>query len=109
MTLLSIFRKEQPPTVQHCSTAESRLVELEKEYRQAESDFVEASFQVAKWKASHKDLRTMRVGTRLYSRIAPINTQAVLTHLESVQTAALIRRNELLARRAELLQALKTV
>ena len=102
-------------TVVHDSylkSTESRLLQVEKEYRAAERAYNDACFKLAQYLAQHKDRRgPFLVNDRMYLpvNLMEINRDPQRAELQAAVRETLQRRNALLEQRKDLLIALRKI
>ena len=82
------------------------LLDIEVEFRLAESAFTSACQEVAAHNARHKDIRTAQFGGDACVLVNAWKRDAELQRLEAARGAAQRKRNDLLQRRAEIMKNL---
>ncbi|MCU1317256.1 MAG: hypothetical protein JWN63_2578 [Candidatus Acidoferrum typicum] len=90
-------------------TDETRLAEIEKEFRVADSDFRTACTALMRYAAQHADARVHVLNGKLFARVGAMSADPVLQQLEAAREQARERRSFRLRERADLLTTLRKI
>jgi hypothetical protein len=100
-----LFKKPTASPAPAPLTNADRLIEIEKEFRQAEVAYVDACSKVSAYNGRVTDLRTGRINGETFVLFGAMSHDRELQRLESVKEQARRRRSELLGQRAELMKS----
>lgn len=90
----------------HLKATELHLLEVDREYRTAEAEFVAAHRELFDYAKRHPDSRSVLLNRNLFARVGAMTADPLRAQLEAAQARALARRNTLLSERAQLMQEL---
>jgi hypothetical protein len=87
-------------------TPQRTLATIEREFRAAEREFIEACRRVSAHNAKQKDIRTANFNGDVCTLLNAASHDPLLQQLESARARAQRRRNELLQQRADVMKTL---